>query len=69
MSIWVNTVTPEQLNLTRKETMVSNLGIEFTEIGEDSVTARDAGGFSHHPTVWNLARWRLGRPGRNPSPV
>ncbi len=40
MSIWVNTVTPEQLNLTRKETMVSNLGIEFTEIGEDSVTAR-----------------------------
>jgi 1,4-dihydroxy-2-naphthoyl-CoA hydrolase len=40
MSIWVNTVTPEQLNLTRQKTMVSNLGIEFTEIGEDSISAR-----------------------------
>lgn len=40
MSIWVNTVTPEQLNLTRQKTMVSNLGIEFTDIGDDSITAR-----------------------------
>ena len=40
MSIWFTTVTPEQLNLTRRETMVSNLGIEFTEVGEDSLSAR-----------------------------
>lgn len=40
MSIWINTVTLEQLNLTRQKTMVSNLGIEFTDIGEDSISAR-----------------------------
>lgn len=40
MSIWFTTVTPEQLNSSRQRTMISNLGIEFTEVGEDSLTAR-----------------------------
>lgn len=40
MAIWNLTVTPEQLNTPRRKSMVSHLGIEFTEIGEDSLTAR-----------------------------
>lgn len=40
MSIWNTAVTPEQLNATRVKTMISHLGIEFTEVGEDSLSAR-----------------------------
>lgn len=40
MSIWFTIATPEQLNTTRQETMISTLGIEFTEVGVDSLTAR-----------------------------
>lgn len=40
MSIWKTKATPQDLNTPRKKTMVSHLGIEFIEIGEDSITAR-----------------------------
>jgi uncharacterized protein (TIGR00369 family) len=40
MSIWLNEFTLEQLNDSGRQTMVSHLGIEFTEIREDSLVAR-----------------------------
>lgn len=40
MSIWFTPATPEALNTPRQRTMVSHLGIEFTAVGEDSLTAR-----------------------------
>ena len=33
-------VTPEKLNLHRKDTLAQNLGIEYTEVGEDYLKAR-----------------------------
>ena len=40
MSIWVSTTTPERINARSQGTMLAHLGIEFLEIGEDSLTAR-----------------------------
>ena len=40
MPIWLTRTTPEALNESRKMTLVSHLGIEFLEIGEDYVKAR-----------------------------
>jgi 1,4-dihydroxy-2-naphthoyl-CoA hydrolase len=40
MTIWQRSVTPEQLNAPRRNSMVSHLGIEFTEVGEESLAAR-----------------------------
>lgn len=40
MSIWFTSVTLEQLNQIQKNTVGEVLGIEFTAIGEDSLTAR-----------------------------
>jgi 1,4-dihydroxy-2-naphthoyl-CoA hydrolase len=40
MSIWLISATPEQINALRRNTMISHLGIEFTAISEDSLTAR-----------------------------
>jgi len=40
MSIWNNFVTPDQLNAPHRKTMASHLGIEFTEVGEDHLSAR-----------------------------
>ncbi len=39
MAIWFGKVTPEELNLRGKNTMSDFLGIIFTEVGEDSMTA------------------------------
>ena len=33
-------ITPQDINLINQETMVSNLGIEFTEIGDDFLIAK-----------------------------
>lgn len=40
MSIWKAPVTVDSLNLLSKNTAVSHLGIEFTEVGEDYLVAR-----------------------------
>jgi 1,4-dihydroxy-2-naphthoyl-CoA hydrolase len=40
MSIWLHEINLDQLNAFSRKTMVSHLGIEFTEIGEDCLTAR-----------------------------
>ena len=40
MPIWFGPTTPENLNERARGTMLTQLGIEFTEIGEDSLTAR-----------------------------
>ena len=40
MSIWNLEATPDSLNAISANTMVEHLGIEFTAIGEDSLTAR-----------------------------
>jgi 1,4-dihydroxy-2-naphthoyl-CoA hydrolase len=40
MTIWLTVPTPDQLNSTRRGSMVSHLGIEFTEVGEDYLAAR-----------------------------
>jgi 1,4-dihydroxy-2-naphthoyl-CoA hydrolase len=40
MSLWKRAVTLEQLNTPPRPSLVSNLGIEFTEIGEDFLAAR-----------------------------
>ena len=40
MSIWFLEATPESLNAISANTMVEHLGIEFTAIDEDSITAR-----------------------------
>lgn len=40
MSIWFTPITLEQLNQIQKNTVGEVLGIEFTAIGEDSLTAR-----------------------------
>lgn len=40
MVIWQITPTLEQITAHSQNTMVSHLGIEFTEIGADSITAR-----------------------------
>ena len=37
--IWKNTITVEQLNQSCVNSMIDNLGILFTEIGADSITA------------------------------
>ncbi|TQV84440.1 hotdog fold thioesterase [Aliikangiella coralliicola] len=39
MTIWKKQVSVEELNQERKKTMVSHLGIEVTEIGEDYLVA------------------------------
>jgi 1,4-dihydroxy-2-naphthoyl-CoA hydrolase len=40
MSIWNLEATPDALNAHSANTMVEHLGIEFTAIDEDSITAR-----------------------------
>lgn len=40
MPIWNVPATPQQLNQRGRGTMLSHLGIEFLEIGEDSLKAR-----------------------------
>ena len=40
MSIWTQSVTIEQLNSPHLKTMVTNLGIDFVEVGEEHITAR-----------------------------
>lgn len=40
MSIWKVPVTAEILNANKKPDMVSHLGIEFTEVGEDFVAGK-----------------------------
>jgi 1,4-dihydroxy-2-naphthoyl-CoA hydrolase len=40
MKIWKHDVTPEQINNFSQNTMVSYLGIEFTEIGNDYLKAK-----------------------------
>jgi len=40
MAIWFTTPTLEALITLSRNTMVEHLGIEFTAIGEDSITAR-----------------------------
>lgn len=35
MSIWFHTVTPDQLERQRRNTLVEHLGIQITEIGDD----------------------------------
>ena len=40
MSIWKQAATPEQLNGGMKNTLVENLGIEITEVGEDYILSR-----------------------------
>lgn len=40
MSIWQRQVSLEDLNRKAQNTMVSHLGIEFTALGEDSLSAR-----------------------------
>jgi 1,4-dihydroxy-2-naphthoyl-CoA hydrolase len=40
MSIWFRGYTPQEINFILRETLISNLGIEITEIGEDYLTAR-----------------------------
>ena len=39
MSIWQNDVTLAQLNSRSQDTMLGQLGIEFTEIGDDFLSA------------------------------
>lgn len=40
MAIWFRQYTPQELNFIVRETLISHLGIEFMEIGEDFLTAR-----------------------------
>ena len=40
MSIWKKPFTLEEISLSRTKTMVDHLGIEFTEIGEDYLSAK-----------------------------
>ena len=40
MTIWHHTPSLEQINRSHDNTAVSQLGIEFTEAGEDSLSAR-----------------------------
>lgn len=39
MSIWFKQYTPDDLNRRSKNTLADFLGIQFTELGEDSLTA------------------------------
>ena len=50
MSIWKNPTTLEQANQVRANTIVEHLGIEFTEIGADYITATmPVDGRTHQP--------------------
>ena len=40
MSIWFRDYTPQEINFIMRETMITTLGIEITEIGADYLTAR-----------------------------
>lgn len=40
MAIWFSPVTVASLNARSTDTMVAHLGIEYTEIGDDSIKAR-----------------------------
>ena len=40
MRIWKKEISVEQLTLTHADTVVSLLGIEFLEVGDDSIRAR-----------------------------
>ncbi len=40
MTIWYHQATPEQLNAISANTMVEHLAIEFTAVGEESISAR-----------------------------
>ena len=39
MAIWFKQITPDDLNLRGKNTLADFLGITFTDVGEDSLTA------------------------------
>src|SRR5690348_10138370 len=39
MSIWFKPFSVEDLNAYQQETLVSHLGIRYTEVGEDSISA------------------------------
>ena len=50
LSIWKNPTTLEQANQVRANTIVEHLGIEFTEIGADYITATmPVDGRTHQP--------------------
>jgi len=38
--IWQKQITLDELGLSAKETLISHLGIEFTKIGDDSLSGR-----------------------------
>jgi 1,4-dihydroxy-2-naphthoyl-CoA hydrolase len=40
MAIWFRQHTPQELNFIVRETLISHVGIEFTEIGDDYLKAR-----------------------------
>ena len=40
MPIWFTATTPEEINRSAPNTIVSRIGIEFTEVGEDYLKAR-----------------------------
>jgi 1,4-dihydroxy-2-naphthoyl-CoA hydrolase len=40
MGIWFRKYTPQEINFILKDTMISHLGIEILEIGEDCLTVR-----------------------------
>jgi 1,4-dihydroxy-2-naphthoyl-CoA hydrolase len=40
MAIWTTKATPEELTQRSRGTMIEHLGIEFTALGEDSITGR-----------------------------
>lgn len=40
MSIWFQKVTPEMANERSKNTMLTHLGIDFTEVGDDFMIAK-----------------------------
>jgi 1,4-dihydroxy-2-naphthoyl-CoA hydrolase len=40
MPIWTSDVTPEAINQRCQNTLCDHLGIEFTHVGEDSMTAQ-----------------------------
>lgn len=42
MTIWTQTISAELLNRLHDKTAVAHLGIEFTEVGDDFITARIA---------------------------
>ena len=57
MTIWHHTPSLEQINRSNDNTAVSQLGIEFTEVGDDSLTARMPVDARTKTAGWLVARW------------